>query len=69
MLLALVLVTVAVFDTWGLAARRQWPALTVSAGLWLVGIALAVSHAAGLPLPSLSRLLVDLLRPVSAWVP
>lgn len=68
-LLAVALVAVAVWDLREAVSRRQWREVAVYLGLWLVGAVAAVAGAAGAELPSLSRLLVRLLAPVSRWMP
>lgn len=67
--LAAALVAMAAWDLRGPVSRRRWKEVAVYAGLWLAGAAAAVAAAAGVELPSLSRLLVRLLRPVARWMP
>lgn len=68
-LLGLVLGALAVSDVRQFAARREWTALAVSVALWLAGIGLAVVNTMGVELPSLTSVLVHLVRPLGAWIP
>lgn len=68
-LLGLVLAALAVSDILAFAGRREWKAAALSTGLWAAGIFLAVLGAAGVELPSLSRWLIRLTRPIATWIP
>ncbi|MEW6045755.1 MAG: hypothetical protein AB1609_04620 [Bacillota bacterium] len=69
LLLALFLVAMAAWDLWRPIRDRQWRVIVVYGVLWLVGSTLAIAEASGVELPSISRFLIRVTRPLSRWVP
>ena len=68
-LLGAALALLAAWDIYGLVIARQGRAALVVGAVWLVAIALAVTVASGVELPTLAGILVPLVRPLSRWVP
>lgn len=68
-LLGIALVALAVPDLWSLIQARHWKGAALCAGLWAVGMTLALLGAAGVELPTLSRWIVQFVRPLGSWIP